>query len=104
MRTGWHALCSGSTDCQMNGDMADCACWRVNETHIVETSEIQDPAVKRRTAVKCANKHPCNVDEAPVCQAIKDGQYEVEGVAYDWVSTFSYRGWCGLYKPSCSWL
>lgn len=97
--TGWHALCSGSTDCQMNGDTADCACWRVNETHIVMTGEIQDPAVKRRTEVRCTSKHPCDVDEAPVCQAIRDGQYEVDGVAYDWVSTFSYRGWCGLYEP-----
>lgn len=97
--TGWHALCSGSTDCQMNGDNVDCDCWRVNETHIVMTDEIQDSAVKRRTEVKCTNKHPCDVDEAPICQAIRDGQYEVDGVEYDWVSTFSYRGWCDLYRP-----
>jgi hypothetical protein len=97
--TGWHALCSASTDCQMHGDKAECDCLRVDETHIVETSEIQDPAVKRLTEAKCTDRHPCAVDEAPVCKAIRYGQYEVDKVKYDWVSTFSYRGWCGLYKP-----
>jgi len=33
--TGWHALCDASTDCKVNGNTADCACWRVNENHIV---------------------------------------------------------------------
>jgi hypothetical protein len=47
--TGWHALCSASNDCKVNGDRADCGCLRVNENHIVETSAIQDAAVKRLT-------------------------------------------------------
>ena len=47
--TGWHALCSASTNCTMHGDKADCDCLRVNETHIVETSEIQDTVVKNLT-------------------------------------------------------
>ena len=97
--TGWHALCSGSTDCQVNSEGVDCDCWRVNETHIVETSEIQDLKVKHLTQARCTNKHPCDVDEAPVCAAIQDGRYEVEGIKYPWVSTFSYRGWCDLYEP-----
>ena len=97
--TGWHALCSGSADCQLTSEGADCDCWRVDETHIVATSEIQDAAVKRRTEARCTNKHPCDVDEAPVCGAIREGEYEVEGVRYPWVSTFSYRGWCDLYRP-----
>ena len=97
--TGWHALCSASTDCQVNSEGVDCDCWRVNETHIVETSEIQDIKVKRLTEARCTNKHPCDVDEAPVCAAIQDGRYEVEGIKYPWVSTFSYRGWCGFYEP-----
>ncbi len=98
--TGWHALCSASPDCKMNGgkDKADCDCLRVNETHIVATAEIKDTAVKRLTEVKCTNAHPCDVDQAPVCKAIKDGQYEVDNVKYDWVSTYSYRGWCTLLK------
>ena len=94
--TGWHALCSASPDCRMNGGKADCACMRVNETHIVATSEIQDVKAKRLTAAKCTREHPCAVDEAPVCKAIADGQYEVDKVKYDWVSTYSYRGWCRL--------
>ena len=69
--TGWHALCTASNDCKMNGDKADCDCMRVNETHIVETNEIQDAAVKHLTQVKCTNEHPCDVDQAPVCKAIK---------------------------------
>jgi hypothetical protein len=96
--TGWHALCTASTDCQMNGGTADCDCMRVNETHIVATSEIQDPAVKLLTLAKCTSQHRCDVDEAPVCKAIKDGQYKVDDVNYRWVSTFSYRGWCSLLQ------
>jgi len=96
--TGWHALCSASFDCQMNGDMADCDCLRVDEPHIVLTSEIQDPAVKRLTQVKCTNEEPCDIDKAPVCKAIKYGQYKVDHVKYEWVSTFSYRGWCSLLE------
>ncbi len=96
--TGWHALCSASPDCKMNGKKADCDCMRVNETHIVETSAIQDTAVKRMTEVKCTNVHPCDTDQAPVCKAIKYGQYEVNSVKYAWVSTYSYRGWCSLLK------
>ncbi len=97
--TGWHALCSASYDCQIKSDKeADCDCLRVNETNIVETSSIQDPAVKLLTQFKCTKEHPCDVDEAPVCKAIKYGQYEVDHVKYDWVSTFSYRGWCDLLK------
>lgn len=96
--TGWHALCSASTDCRMNGDMADCDCLRVNENHIVQTSSIQDPAVKHLTDAKCTKAHPCGVDEAPVCQSIKSGQYTVDNIRYSWVSTYSYRGWCSLLQ------
>ena len=96
--TGWHALCSASTDCQMNGDKANCDCMRVNETHIVDTESIQDLALKHMTLVKCTTEHPCSVDQAPVCGAIKNGEYTVDGVPYRWVSTFSYRGWCSLMK------
>ncbi len=100
--TGWHALCSASPDCKMNDDKlkADCNCMRVNENHIVLTAEIQDTEVKRQTEVKCTNAHPCDVDQAPVCEAIKDGRYEVNNVKYDWVSTYSYRGWCTLLKQT----
>ena len=94
--TGWHALCSASTDCKVNGDKADCDCFSVDETHIVETSEIQDRAIKRLTEAKCTSEHPCDVDQAPVCKAIKNGKYSVDNVKYDWVSTYSYRGWCSL--------
>lgn len=96
--TGWHALCSASTDCQMDGDKATCDCLRVNEPHIVLTTEIQDAAVKRLTQEKCTNKHPCDVDQAPICKAIKAGQYKVGNVKYDWVSTYSYRGWCSILE------
>jgi len=94
--TGWHALCSASPDCKMHGDKADCDCMRVNETHIVETSEIQDTVAKNLTQTKCTSKHPCDVDQAPVCNAIKYGQYRVGNATYNWVSTYSYRGWCSL--------
>ena len=96
--TGWHALCTESTDCQMNGDKANCNCARVNEPHIVETTSIQDTAVKGLTQENCTIEHACEADQAPVCQAIKSGKYEVDNVKYDWVSTFSYRGWCDLKK------
>jgi hypothetical protein len=74
--TGWHALCTASPDCRMNGDTADCDCLRVNEPHIVATAEIQDSAVKRLTLTECTNEHPCDVDEAPVCKAIQEGRYK----------------------------
>lgn len=94
--SGWHALCSASTDCTVDGDKANCDCLRVNETHIVLTAEIQDAAVRHLTEAKCTNQHPCDVDQAPVCKAIKYGTYTVDNVKYDWVSTYSYRGWCSL--------
>ncbi len=94
--TGWHALCSASTDCQMHGDTADCDCLRVKENHIVETDAIQDIAIKLMTQAQCTNRHPCALDDAPVCKAIQYGKYKVDHVPYDWVSTFSYRGWCSL--------
>lgn len=96
--TGWHALCTASPDCEMIGNMANCDCLRVNESHIVETSEIQDTAVKGLTLATCTNEHPCDVDQAPVCKAIRDGQYQVDTVKYRWVSTYSYRGWCSLLE------
>lgn len=96
--TGWHALCSESLDCQLNGDKAQCNCARVNETHIIATSEIQDAAAKRRTLSRCTHEHPCEVDQAPVCKTVKSGRYEVDQVRYDWVSTYSYRGWCGILQ------
>jgi len=96
--TGWHALCTASPDCQINGTKADCDCMRVNETHIVQTSEIQDPAIKLLTLSMCTTEHPCVLDQAPVCGAIKRGQYKVDDVKYGWVSTYSYRGWCSLLQ------
>ncbi len=96
--TGWHALCSSSPDCKVTGDKAACDCYRVNETHIVETSAIQDAVVKRRTQIQCTNAHPCDVDEAPVCAAIKYERYIVDHTNYDWVSTYSYRGWCSILQ------
>lgn len=98
--TGWHALCSSSPDCRMNGGTADCDCLRVNETHIVQTSSIRDPLAKHLTDAKCTKAHPCNVDEAPVCQIIKSGQYTVSDTSYRWVSTYSYRGWCRLIQAN----
>ncbi len=96
--TGWHALCSASLDCKMNGEKASCDCARVNETHIVATSEIQDLVAKRLTLLRCTTKHPCAVDEAPVCKTINSGRYEVDHVKYKFVSTYSYRGWCEILK------
>ncbi len=97
--TGWHALCT-VFDCKMNDDKtkASCDCFRVNETNIVETFAIQDTSIKHLTEAKCTTQHPCAVDQAPVCEAIKDGQYKVDNVKYEWVSTYSYRGWCDLLK------
>lgn len=94
--TGWHALCSEALDCKMNGDKADCDCLKVNESHIVITSVIQDPLIKRLTLARCTTKHPCDKDQAPVCKAIQYGQYRVDHVKYKWVSTYSYRGWCSI--------
>ena len=94
--TGWHALCTDSHDCKMSGDQADCDCLRVNENHIVATDEIQDQTVKTATRARCTQQKPCAVDEAPICQAIQTGQYEVDHHKYKWVSTYSYRGWCGI--------
>jgi len=96
--TGWHALCTASTDCQMNNINANCDCWRVKETHIVETQSIRDIPVKDLTRAQCTMRHPCALDEAPICKVIRSGQYTVNNVKYDWVSTYSYRGWCGLLK------
>ncbi len=97
--TGWHALCTASPDCQHNGiDKASCDCMRVKEQHIVLATTIQDIAVKRLTQARCTRQHPCDVDEAPVCKAIKYGQYKVDNVKYRWVSTYSYRGWCTLLQ------
>ena len=94
--TGWHALCSASTDCRMNGERADCDCLRVNETHVVYTTEIQDAEARAATLARCTKDHPCDIDEAPVCKTIRDGKYTVGDVQYQWVSTYSYRGWCSL--------
>mgnify|MGYP000890494309 FL=1 len=94
--TGWHALCSASFDCTMNGDRADCDCMRVNEAHIVYTAEIKDLEVKRQTQTRCTREASCDVDEAPVCESIRNGQYTVDDVIYAWVSTYSYRGWCEI--------
>jgi hypothetical protein len=96
--TGWHALCTESLDCQVSGDKANCPCARVNENHIVATAEIQDTEAKRRTLDRCTTGHPCQVDEAPVCKAIQSGRYEVDHARYDWVSTYSYRGWCSILQ------
>jgi hypothetical protein len=96
--TGWHALCGDAPDCQVIGNIAYCDCYRVNETHIVATSEIQDPVSKRLTLARCTDTHPCTLDHAPVCKAIKSGQYKVDHVKYWWVSTYSYRGWCRLLE------
>jgi hypothetical protein len=96
--TGWHALCTASPDCQIAGDKAACDCMRVNEPHIVATAEIQDSAAKHLTEARCTEEHPCDVDQAPVCKAIKSGQYKVDHIKYEWVSTYSYRGWCSLLE------
>jgi len=98
--TGWHALCSLATDCRVGpSGKADCDCWRVDENHMVVTGAIKDPAVRAATQRRCTNKNPCGVDEAPVCKAIQSREMIVDGVQTDWVSTYSYRGWCKNWKP-----
>ena len=84
--TGWHALCTASPDCIMNGDKADCDCMRVNETNIVATSEIQDTEIKNLTQAKCTNEHPCDVDQAPIAAPSRmDHMKQME------LSTIGYR-------------
>lgn len=97
--SGWHALCDFASNCEVVDDQANCACWKVFEPYIVETSKIQDKAVKNKTQAICTASHPCDIDEAPVCKAIRFGQFKVDDVKYRWVSTFSYRGWCENWKP-----
>jgi hypothetical protein len=94
--TGWHALCSLADDCSANGE---CDCWRVNENYVVATSNIKNDQIRATTQRRCTNKNPCGVDEAPVCTAIQSGQFTVAGVAYPWISTYSYRGWCENWDP-----
>ncbi len=98
--TGWHALCSLATDCKVVSDtQANCNCWKVKEQYIVVTADISDTAVREATLTVCTTARPCDVDESPVCKAIQDGSYTVGGVTYEWVSTFSYRGWCKNWDP-----
>lgn len=99
--TGWHALCSLATDCKVDRkgqNQADCACWKINENHMVVTAFIKNDTfgydVKGLTQSTCTTETPCAVDEAPVCQAIKDLLAEEQ-----WVSTYSYRGWCQNWDP-----
>ena len=47
--SGWHALSDFATNCEVVGDQANCACWKVKETYMVESSKIQDKAVKKVT-------------------------------------------------------
>ena len=101
--TGWHALCDFAADCAIGPNVPQgktkCECWRVSERHIVVTEAIKDETfgpdsqVKERTQKTCTQQQPCGLDEAPVCQAIKSVP------ANEWVSTYSYRGWCAKWKP-----
>ena len=54
----------------IGNNMAGCDCKRVNETHLIATSEIQYPEAKLLTVRPCTYAHPCVVDEARVCAAI----------------------------------
>lgn len=100
--SGWHALCSLATDCVYDPEppgQADCACWQVDEQHVVATSNIKNAAfggapIKEMTQRRCTTAHPCDLDEAPVCQAIKDLLEDNQ-----WISTYSYRGWCDNWQP-----
>jgi hypothetical protein len=104
--TGRHALCSFADDCVVDKNnpwLANCACWEVSEPHIVSTADIKDQAfgglpIKKMTQRLCTVDHPCNVDEAPVCMAIKR-LLQNQRRAYNWVSTYSYRGWCENWEP-----
>lgn len=98
--SGWHALCSLATDCRATGgEQADCACWKVNEQHMIMTSNIKNETfggapIKEDTRRRCTTDTPCGLDEAPVCGAIQD-LLETDA----WVSTYSYRGWCDHWDP-----
>ena len=97
---GEHALCNATTDCKIvSGSQANCACFKVDEIHLVETSKILDLKAKRLTRARCTTAHPCKVDRAPICRVIRNGQYRVGAFTYPSVSTFSYRGWCETFKP-----
>jgi hypothetical protein len=96
--TGWHAVCAMATGCKVvDQNTADCACWKVNERHVVFTIGIKDATfggdpIMKETRETCTTVHPCGLDEAPVCQEIKNL------LPGKWVSTFSYRGWCKNWK------
>ena len=96
--TGWHALCSMATGCEVSGGYANCSCWRVTERHVVVVAFIKDDTfgwhVKEATQQQCTISHPCALDQAPVCKAIKSLL-----LSDKWVSDFSYRGWCENWKP-----
>lgn len=97
---GEHALCDAATDCKIvSSTQADCACVKVNENHLVVTKDIEDARVRAQTLRLCTTAHPCKVDKAPVCKAIRAGRYTVDRVTYPQVSTYSYRGWCETFRP-----
>jgi hypothetical protein len=99
--TGWHALCSFADDCKVvSGDTANCDCWKVDENHFVMTSNIKNEVLKARTRTACTSDRPCAVDEAPICRVIQDGDYVIGHEKYEWVSTYSYRGWCENWDPA----
>ena len=97
---GEHALCNATTNCKIvSGTQADCACYKVDEIHLVETEKILDKKARLLTRTRCTTAHPCKVGRAPICRVIREGRYRVGTTTYPSVSTFSYRGWCETFNP-----
>jgi hypothetical protein len=97
---GEHALCNATTDCKKISDtQANCACYKVSEIHLVETSKILDKKARLLTQKRCTTAHPCKAGRAPICRVIRNGQYQVGTTTYPSVSTYSYRGWCQTFHP-----
>ena len=49
-----------------------------------------------QTQAACPSEGSGAVDQAPVCGVIQKGECWVDDpqVTYEWVSAYSYRGWC----------
>ena len=92
---GRHALCTFSS-CTQNGL---CDCWVVNSTFSVSTSEILNETIRIETQKVCTQDKPCNINTAPICNAIINNSYYINNTLSWAVSAFSWEAYCTRADP-----
>eukprot|EP01084_Bolivina_argentea_P102462 183555_1 len=96
---GVHALCVFAS-CSSDGS---CRCKTYDSIYQIATAAIKNDTIKDKTLSYCTLESPCEINQAPICEAIINNEYYVNDKLSQVTSAYSWNSFCERAWPTQIW-